>query len=297
MSTIQSVMQETRVFEPSPAWAEQANITAGRLRGDARQGRARFRGLLGRPRARDAGLAQAVHEGARRERRRRSTSGSTTASSTPRTTASTATSRTATRDKVAIIFEADDGKVTQVTYRELHQRVCRFANGARSRSASRRATASSSTCRCRSKALSRCRPARASAPRIRWCSAASPRSRCRSASSTPARSRSSPPTSRCAAASALPLKAIVDEALGMGGCEAVQQRRRLPAHRRQRSTMAAGRDLWLHELIDSASRHLRAGMGRAPSIRCSSSTPPARPASPRACSTPPAATCCGRRSR
>ena len=31
--------------------------------------------------------------------------------------------------KVAIIFETDDGKVTRVTYRELHARVCRFANG------------------------------------------------------------------------------------------------------------------------------------------------------------------------
>jgi acetyl-CoA synthetase len=34
-------------------------------------------------------------------------------------------------DKVAIIFEADDGKVTKVTYRELHQRVCRLANALR----------------------------------------------------------------------------------------------------------------------------------------------------------------------
>src|SRR5919107_1025544 len=31
-------------------------------------------------------------------------------------------------DKVAIVFEADDGKVTKVTYRELHKEVCRFAN-------------------------------------------------------------------------------------------------------------------------------------------------------------------------
>ena len=69
-----------------------------------------------------------------------------------------------------------------------------------SRSASRRAIASSSTCRCRSRASSRCRPARASVPRIRSCSAASRRSRCRSGSSTSARSPSSPPTSRCAAA-------------------------------------------------------------------------------------------------
>jgi acetyl-CoA synthetase len=32
-------------------------------------------------------------------------------------------------DKVAIIFEADDGKVTKTTYRELHAKVCQFANG------------------------------------------------------------------------------------------------------------------------------------------------------------------------
>ena len=35
-------------------------------------------------------------------------------------------------EKVAIIFEADDGTVTKVTYRELLQRVCRLANGLRS---------------------------------------------------------------------------------------------------------------------------------------------------------------------
>lgn len=34
-------------------------------------------------------------------------------------------------DKTAIIFEADDGKVVTVTYRELHARVCRIANGIR----------------------------------------------------------------------------------------------------------------------------------------------------------------------
>ncbi|MDR4652152.1 MAG: acetate--CoA ligase [Nitrosomonas sp.] len=31
-------------------------------------------------------------------------------------------------DKVAIIFEADDGKVIHITYRDLHQQVCRLAN-------------------------------------------------------------------------------------------------------------------------------------------------------------------------
>ena len=32
-------------------------------------------------------------------------------------------------DQAALIFEADDGTVTQVTYKQLHARVCQFANG------------------------------------------------------------------------------------------------------------------------------------------------------------------------
>jgi acetyl-CoA synthetase len=35
-------------------------------------------------------------------------------------------------DKVALIFEADDGKVTKITYRQLHARVCRIANALKS---------------------------------------------------------------------------------------------------------------------------------------------------------------------
>ncbi|MGZ5041408.1 MAG: acetyl-coenzyme A synthetase N-terminal domain-containing protein, partial [Usitatibacter sp.] len=35
-------------------------------------------------------------------------------------------------DKVAIIFEADDGKVTKVTYKELYHRVCQLANALKS---------------------------------------------------------------------------------------------------------------------------------------------------------------------
>jgi len=35
-------------------------------------------------------------------------------------------------NKVAIIFEADDGSVTKVTYRQLYHRVCQFANGLKS---------------------------------------------------------------------------------------------------------------------------------------------------------------------
>ena len=35
-------------------------------------------------------------------------------------------------NKVAIIFEADDGAVTKVTYKQLYHRVCQFANGLKS---------------------------------------------------------------------------------------------------------------------------------------------------------------------
>ena len=36
-------------------------------------------------------------------------------------------------EKTAIIFEADDGIVTKINYRDLHARVCQFANGLKSR--------------------------------------------------------------------------------------------------------------------------------------------------------------------
>ena len=36
-------------------------------------------------------------------------------------------------EKIAVIFEADDGKVTQINYRDLHARVCQFANALKSR--------------------------------------------------------------------------------------------------------------------------------------------------------------------
>src|SRR5690349_24600381 len=36
-------------------------------------------------------------------------------------------------DKTAIIFEADDGKVTKITYQALYKEVCKFANALKSR--------------------------------------------------------------------------------------------------------------------------------------------------------------------
>ncbi|MEO6423533.1 MAG: AMP-binding protein, partial [Candidatus Nitrotoga sp.] len=36
-------------------------------------------------------------------------------------------------EKIALIFETDDGQVTRITYRELHASVCQFANALKSR--------------------------------------------------------------------------------------------------------------------------------------------------------------------
>ncbi|AUT66611.1 acetate--CoA ligase [Paraburkholderia terrae] len=45
--------------------------------------------------------------------------------------------QTGNGDKAAILFEADDGAITRVTYRELHAKVCRFANALKSLGVSR----------------------------------------------------------------------------------------------------------------------------------------------------------------
>ena len=76
----------------------------------------------------------------------------------------------------------------------------------------------------------------------------------------------------------LPLKRIADEALAMGGCDGV---RRVFVYRRTgaRIDWDAARDAWLHEAA-GASPNTASPTGWTRSIRCSCSTPPAPPASP-----------------
>ena len=82
----------------------------------------------------------------------------------------------------------------------------------------------------------------------------------------------------------LPLKAIVDEALGDGRLRGGAQRHRLQAHRRRRRR-SRRRATCGCTSSSRGSRTPASRNGSAPSIRCSSSTRRARPASPRACST------------
>ena len=62
-----------------------------------------------------------------------------------------------------------------------------------------------------------------------------------------------------------------------------------------RSPGTAARDRWLHDEMQAPGRHLRARMGRRRAPAVPALHLAARPASPRACSTRPAATCCMRR--
>jgi len=133
MSTsIESVMHETRVFPPSASFVEQANVS----------GMAGYRALA------DAAAQdyEGYWTGLARENivwRKPFTKG-LNESNAPffkwfedgvlNVSYNCLDKHLATQaEKTAIIFEADDGKVTRVTYRELHARVCQFANGLKSR--------------------------------------------------------------------------------------------------------------------------------------------------------------------
>ena len=192
-------------------------------------------------------------------------------------------------DKVALIFEADGGEVTRITYKDLLSRVSSSPTPCAAW-ASRRAIASSSTCRCRSKAWSRCRPAPASAPPTRSCSAASRPRRCPIASRTRRPWLVITSDGQFRGGKASLLKPIADEALSLGGCVPSERHRR-QAHRCRRSPWSpaatSGSDDWSPPSPDVCEPG-----GSRPSTRCSCSTPPAPPASRKGVQHAPAATCC-----
>ena len=91
----------------------------------------------------------------------------------------------------------------------------------------------------------------------------------------------------------LPLKRIADEALAMGGCDGVRACSCTAAPApgstgTRRATPGCTKP-------PAPSPNTASPNGWTRSIRCSCSTPPAPPASPRACSTPRPAICCGPR--
>lgn len=151
--------------------------------------------------------------------------------------------------KTAIIFEADDGQVTKVSYAELLGRVCQLANALRARGVKKgdrvviympmsiEGVAAMQAC------------ARIGATHsvvFGGFSAQSLRDRIEDAGAVMVITADE----QVRGGKHLPLKAIVDEALGLGGCDSIKD---VIVYRRTGGKVgwSAPRDQWLHELTAS----------------------------------------------
>ncbi len=150
-------------------------------------------------------------------------------------------------DKTAIIFEADDGTVTHVSYSDLLARVCRLANALRARGVKKgdRVVIYMPMSIEGVVAMQAC--ARIGATHsvvFGGFSAQSLRDRISDARAVMLITADE----QCRGGKNIPLKPIVDEAFGMGGCEACKD---VVVFKRTGGAcnMVAGRDVWLHELV------------------------------------------------
>ncbi|WP_017525878.1 acetate--CoA ligase [Pusillimonas noertemannii] len=149
-------------------------------------------------------------------------------------------------DKTAIIFESDDGKVAKVSYRELHARVCRFANGIKSLGykAGERAIIYLPMSIEAVVAMQACaRLGIIHSVVFGGFSAKSLNERIVDVGASLVITADE----QMRGGRSIPLKPAVDEGLGMGGCEAV---RNVIVYRRTGGAIdwTEGRDLWMHDV-------------------------------------------------
>ncbi len=154
-------------------------------------------------------------------------------------------------DKVAIIFEADDGAVTKVTYSDMLSRVARAANALKAQGVKKgdRVIIYLPMSIEGIVAMQAC--ARIGAIHsvvFGGFSAQSVRDRIEDAKACMVITADE----QCRGGKNIPLKPIVDEALGMGGCDSVKH---VIVYKRTGGAckMVAGRDLWLHDVLEGQS--------------------------------------------
>ena len=152
-------------------------------------------------------------------------------------------------DKTAIIFEADDGEATRVTYQQLHDKVCKFANGLKSLGIKKgdRVVIYMSMSVEGVAAMQAC--ARIGATHsvvFGGFSAKSLQERIIDAGAVAVLTCDE----QLRGGKQLPLKAIVDEALAMGGCDTIKN---VVVYKRTGGNIAfqVGRDIWLHDLVEN----------------------------------------------
>ena len=131
-TSIKSVLQETRVFQPANAFVEQANISGmaayQALCSEAAQNYEGYWARLAREHIVWHKSFNTVLDESRAPFYEWFADGELNVSY------NCLDKHLATQpEKTALIFEADDGQVTKISYRELHARVCQFANALKSR--------------------------------------------------------------------------------------------------------------------------------------------------------------------